>query len=204
MTQEERQKWINEAFSLGASREKATELYDACAQNLGPILKSTALAATMAALKVMQSAMGTTTAKPPPVEIPRRVVVVGKSGEMTHSRCGTILCEDDSGLNWIVEPDDRPGFHVGWSKNLTLQLQLTDAENCRLLLEQLSRESWKREGSKPENSSKYHYIAKDGSVVCGRAHYAEFGSIPFPSDEAAIAACDTIVRAGLAWWKEGE
>lgn len=199
----EAKEWIDEAVSLGANRTRATELLDAYTTQLGPILTPIACAATMALLKSMRAdEPGVSVAEPPPVEIPRRVVyrASGSLGVITAKTT-------DAG---------RPAIEVQIGKNKAVFLKSdreiiyvndTKAEQARLLLEKLSREAWEGLDEVQRHTAgdfPNWFICCNGDIEDLSGFATPFGVVQFPTLSTAESARDAIIRAGLAWWEEGE
>lgn len=212
MKQEERQKWIERIVAEGGDPEKARIQVEGFARGYNDETAEMSCHSLLLCLQltnriVRPGPVATPQSQPPPMEIPRRVVMVTSCTVDGVSKAGeTGILNEVRGTSHYITLDRREFGtpRLCASKNDFIELQLTDAENARLLLGQLSRESWEREGLKPEQRGEYYYIQTDGTVRGGMTKYKAFGLIPFPNAATATAARDAIIRAGLAWWKEGE
>lgn len=147
--------------------------------------------------------------EPPPVEIPRRVMWY-EPGEEMHGDLGTII-RKEYGNRYYVRWDSPEGeseqlsFPVNEEEGYVQELKLSKTEQARLLLEKLSREAWEGLDFPTANSLYYvGYIDVEGLPRSFVFTDLPFGTPTFPDKGVAESARDIIIRAGLAWWEEGE
>jgi len=218
MTQEERQKWIDAMIQAGAHESEAIEWVDMRVEVLPavgiPFVMDLAICITRSMKQVetrraverlwglLKLYMPDTPTEPesPPVEIPRRVVMVGATYKTRVGSIGTVIEKVNGQVCVLFDGDDE--WQYVRNEALIL-LQLSDEERARLLLEQLSREANQRDDTDGEECfyiDVFGAIRSVGRNEVGQFVYPKFAP-DFPNHAAATAAREAIIRAGLAWWK---
>lgn len=136
---------------------------------------------------------------PPPVEIPRRVVVQGEHG--WGGKIGTVIGEDETRYHLRMETASKTEVRI--IKSACTELRLSKEEQARLLLEKLSREAWEEKEADVLGDPNCYVINLAGEIRRTPHERCDPHTIRFPDSDYAEAARDTIIRAGLAWWTEG-
>lgn len=198
----EAKEWIDKLVSTGMKRDAATVLVNEAAA----LPKEVALCALGMTYGARAAAIPVEPEREP-VEIPRRVVMVERSaiGLYSVGDTGTVIgpLEDDDKKPALIQFDaDGRSIKVPWGEFYFLNL--TKTEQARLLLEKLSAKCYPffTGDNSPENC----WLNQDGSIGSALMIEEAFPYfVPiFPSYSSATAARETIIRAGLAWWEEGE
>lgn len=144
------------------------------------------------AMPVFRAMLAADTAEqpePPPVEIPRRVV------GLNSWALATVVGELRD--HWIVAVDGFNGI-TRWRKDESKEINLRPAEQCRLLLEKMSRENLENDSEPPERRTRHWLTAEGKAEFTSWENKHPFGAPVFSSHENTLAARGAVIRAGLA------
>lgn len=208
MNPEERKKWIDRMTAIGVPQEKAEEVFADVEARLEGMIEifaagltasvSTQINQTLSAVENLKATVAPP--EPPPVEIPRRVVLTTATlnGQSLAGEVGTLKEVRDDGYYIRLDSQTlRPRLCAG--EREFIELKLTPAEQRRLLLEQMSRENWGRvEGFAATQRQRGHYLNTRGQVAFLTSMHLPMDTPSFPSATAAAKARDAVIRAGLA------